>query len=52
MVLLTGNGVEMWKNIGGNKKYDRMCQWITRFWLVDREFELEMYYGRVMRHSL
>jgi hypothetical protein len=47
-VLVTVNEVETRRNKGGKRKQDRMRQWFTSFMQLDREFELEIYYGRMV----
>jgi hypothetical protein len=32
--------------------YDRMCQWFTSVMSLQWEFQVEIYYGRMVRSSL
>jgi len=49
-VLMTGNKMETKRNIGNEKKQDRMCRCgFTRFFMTfDGEFHLDLYYGRIL----
>jgi len=52
MVLVTVNAVETRRNKVGKKMKDWMCQRFTSFMYLDREFQLEIYHGRMVRSSL
>jgi len=53
MVVVTVNAIETRRNKGVKKKLDRMRQWFTSFFTrLDREFQLEIYYGWMVRSSL
>jgi len=52
-VLVTVNAIETRRNSGVKKKKDRMRQWYISFFMwLEREFRLEIWYGRMVRSSL
>jgi len=50
--LVTVNRAESRRNKGGKKKLDIMRQWFTSFMYHDREFQLEIYYGRMVKSNV
>jgi len=47
------NAIEMRRNKGAKKLSDRMCQCFTSFFMyLDWEFQLDIYYGRMVSSSL